>query len=119
MGNNWLEFLLNCKAFIGCEGGSSLLNDNGDIKKKVLSYNEKFPDASFDEIEKKEFFYGNTNCSVEKMQIIWMNIASLPMEQKKEAFNETISTLCRLTKNELSFTWLRGYLETLLSFIDL
>ena len=55
MGDSWLEFLLNCKAFIGCEGGSSLLDFDGDIKKKVLSYNEKFPDASFDEIEKNCF----------------------------------------------------------------
>lgn len=55
MGNSWIDFLLNCKAFIGCEGGSSLLDYDGSIKKAVLKFSHEFPNASFDEIEKNCF----------------------------------------------------------------
>ena len=51
MGDSWLDFLLSCKAFIGCEGGSSLLDFNGEIKNRVLEYGLLHPNASFDEIE--------------------------------------------------------------------
>lgn len=55
LGNSWLEFLISCKAFIGCEGGSSLLDFDGSIKSKVIEYTKKRPDASFEEIEKACF----------------------------------------------------------------
>lgn len=55
LGSQWYEFLLNCKAFIGCEGGSSLLDRNGEIKEKVRQYTELHPEASFAEIEKNCF----------------------------------------------------------------
>ncbi len=55
LGNKWYEFLLNCKAFIGCEGGSSLLDVDGSIKEKVIEYSNAHPDASFEEIESKCF----------------------------------------------------------------
>lgn len=51
LGNQWFEFILNCKSFIGCEGGSSLLDYDGSIKRCTSEYIEKNPDADFDELE--------------------------------------------------------------------
>ncbi len=55
LGDAWSLFLLDCKAFIGCEGGSSLLDPNGEIQKKVEVYLSKNPGAQFTEIEKHCF----------------------------------------------------------------
>lgn len=55
LGNKWYEFLLNCKAFIGCEGGSSLLDVDGSIKEKVIEYSNAHPNDTFEEIEDKCF----------------------------------------------------------------
>lgn len=54
-GDEWNAFLLNCKAFIGCEGGSSLLDFDGHIQDQVYDYSEKYPKADFNEIEKSCF----------------------------------------------------------------
>ncbi len=54
LGFAWYDFLINCKAIIGCEGGSSLLDADGSINKKVKEFERANPNASFDEIE--------TNC---------------------------------------------------------
>lgn len=54
-GDSWYTFLLNCKAFVGCEGGSSLLDFDGSIKQKILDYTEIYPNATFDEIENNCF----------------------------------------------------------------
>ena len=50
LGNEWEKFLLDCKAFIGCEGGSSLLDFDGSIQGKVYTYSYKHPSAKFEEI---------------------------------------------------------------------
>lgn len=55
LGKDWYEFLLSCKAFLGCEGGSSLLDSKGAISRKVNNYVKEYPDASFAEIEKNCF----------------------------------------------------------------
>ncbi len=55
LGESWTDFLLSCKAFIGCEGGSSLLDFDGTIKEKIVAYSEDHPKADFDEIEKHCF----------------------------------------------------------------
>ncbi len=54
-GRSWYDFLLSCKAFIGCEGGSSLLDFDGSIKERIFEYSLKYPNADFDEIEEKCF----------------------------------------------------------------
>lgn len=54
-GQDWYKFLLSCKAFLGCEGGSSLLDKTGKIKEKVMEYEKKHPNASFREVEKHCF----------------------------------------------------------------
>ena len=51
LGFSWYDFLLACKAFIGCEGGSSLLDRDGTIQKRIKEYLQDHPDASFSEIE--------------------------------------------------------------------
>lgn len=48
----WYKFLLRCKSFLGCEGGASLLDPDGKIKRKVRKYIRKYPDADFAEVEK-------------------------------------------------------------------
>lgn len=55
LGKDWYEFLLSCKAFLGCEGGSSLLDSKGIISRKVNAYIKEHPNASFNEIEQNCF----------------------------------------------------------------
>ncbi len=55
LGNEWYDFVLNCKAFIGCEGGSSLLDRDGSIQKVVKKFEAEHPDATFAEIERACF----------------------------------------------------------------
>jgi len=52
MGENWYNFLLSCKYIPGVEGGSSILDWDGQLVKSVRNYLVKHPDADFDEIEK-------------------------------------------------------------------
>lgn len=47
--------LASCKSFLGCEGGSSLLDPDGEIKNRVNSYLDEYPGASFKEVEKECF----------------------------------------------------------------
>jgi hypothetical protein len=63
---DWYKFLLKCKAFLGCESGSSILDNTGIFKKKVLVYMEAHPKASFSEVQKKCFpnSDGEINCFV-------------------------------------------------------
>jgi hypothetical protein len=54
-GKDWIQFLGRCRVVLGCLGGASLLDFNGEIRKKVEKYISKHPDASFDEVEKECF----------------------------------------------------------------
>lgn len=47
LGDDWYRFMLSCKYFIGMEGGSSVLDRDGAIKRKVEEYELKNPDANF------------------------------------------------------------------------
>jgi len=60
MGDDWLNFLLRCKAVLGCEGGSSLLDSDGKVKRRVLDYCRINPDATFAKV-KKICFNGKDN----------------------------------------------------------
>ena len=64
LSKEWYLFLNNCKAFLGCEGGASLLDKTGEIRKLVDNYIKLNPKATFQETEKacfkgKDF---NINC---------------------------------------------------------
>lgn len=51
LGDQWLEFILNCKTMIGCLGGASLHDPTGELRNKVEDYVEKHPQATFEETE--------------------------------------------------------------------
>lgn len=55
LGDDWYKFLLNCKYTIGVEGGASVLDRDGTIKKKAEWYLKAHPDANFEEVEKHCF----------------------------------------------------------------
>jgi hypothetical protein len=48
-GDEWFDFLLSCRATIGVEGGSSVLDREGAIKKRVDEYLAGHPFATFEE----------------------------------------------------------------------
>lgn len=54
-GEAWFDFLLRCKYTIGVEGGSSILDEDGSIRRKTEDYLEKNPGAGFEEAEKACF----------------------------------------------------------------
>lgn len=51
LGDDWYRFLLRCKYTIGIEGGASILDRDGSIKKKTEDYLVQHPEASFEEVE--------------------------------------------------------------------
>lgn len=63
LGLDWYRFLLRSKYTIGVEGGSSILDADGTIRKKVNAFLAKYPNATFDETEKACFdgIDGNLN----------------------------------------------------------
>ena len=50
LGDDWLKFLLGCRATIGVEGGASVLDRDGSIKKAVEAYVKGHPAAGFQEV---------------------------------------------------------------------
>lgn len=55
LGDRWFKFLLSTKFIIGSESGASLLDENGEVQKKVIDFKRKNPNALFDQVEKKCF----------------------------------------------------------------
>jgi hypothetical protein len=50
-GDDWYRFLLRCKYQIGVEGGSSLFDWDGSIRKRTEVYVAAHPRATFEEVE--------------------------------------------------------------------
>jgi hypothetical protein len=50
-GDDWFRFLASCRYTLGCEGGSSLLDWDGSIRKRTERYMAEHPEADFDEVE--------------------------------------------------------------------
>ncbi len=50
-GMDWYRYMIRCKYMIGVEGGATVLDADGSIATKSKLYLEKFPAASFEEIE--------------------------------------------------------------------
>lgn len=48
---SWYDFLLNCRFTIGTEGGTSILDFDGELKRRTEQYCLDHPNASFEEIE--------------------------------------------------------------------
>lgn len=63
LGLDWYRFLLRSKYTIGVEGGSSILDADGTIRKKVSAYLAAHPKATFEETERACFpgIDGNLN----------------------------------------------------------
>lgn len=55
IGNDWFEFLASCQFTVGTKGGASLYDRYGLTYLKVQSYLQRYPNASFDEVEKHCF----------------------------------------------------------------
>ncbi len=51
-GDDWYKFLCRCRAVLGCEGGSSLLDFDGTVRTCVDAHVDRDPDASYEEVEK-------------------------------------------------------------------
>lgn len=49
-GNRWLAYLLNCRATIGCLGGSSLLDPDGTLRARTRAYVAAHPSADYDAV---------------------------------------------------------------------
>lgn len=54
-GDDWYKFLSNCRVVLGCEGGATLHDPDGSIKKKVDYYVNQHPGATFEEVEQACF----------------------------------------------------------------
>ncbi|MGH9960193.1 MAG: hypothetical protein ACREBC_24230, partial [Pyrinomonadaceae bacterium] len=48
-GDGWFDFLVRCRATIGVEGGASVLDRNGEIKRGVEDYLKQYPQSSFEQ----------------------------------------------------------------------
>lgn len=55
LGNDWFDFLANCRFTVARRGGSSLIDPYGEIKAKILAYTQERPAASFEEVEEACF----------------------------------------------------------------
>lgn len=64
LGDSWPTFLKDCRVVLGCEGGASLHDPVGLIRKKVDDYLEKNPQASFEEVQKKCFLNLDNNLAL-------------------------------------------------------
>jgi hypothetical protein len=51
LGEEWYKFLLRCKYTLGAESGSSLLDRDGALRARILSYSVAHPKATFSEIQ--------------------------------------------------------------------
>ncbi|MGK5090842.1 hypothetical protein WDW89_02360 [Deltaproteobacteria bacterium TL4] len=59
-GKDWYNFLLRCRVVLGCEGGASMHDPDGAIRRRVDAYTQQYPDANFEEAE-KQCFEGQDN----------------------------------------------------------
>ncbi len=50
-GDDWYYFINDCRVLLGTESGVSLLDTDGSIRKKCKVYLDKFPNATYEEVE--------------------------------------------------------------------
>ncbi len=62
-GVDWINFITSCKALIGVESGSSIVDFDGTLEKKVQAYIEKNSNADFEDVYCKFLkpYEGNVN----------------------------------------------------------
>ncbi len=54
-GKAWINFLLNCRAVLGTESGSSVCDFTGDIQKNVEEHEQRDPNVTFNELSELYF----------------------------------------------------------------
>jgi hypothetical protein len=55
LGDAWYEFLLRCRYTLGVEGGASILDRDGAIRRRTDDFVGRHPEATFEEIERACF----------------------------------------------------------------
>lgn len=55
LGDDWIRFLLQCRAVLGTESGASILDATGELQERTENYARALPGATYDEIEKACF----------------------------------------------------------------
>ena len=55
IGDDWLDFLLRCRAVLGTESGASLMDIDGSLRPRVDAYMTANPGATFEEVERACF----------------------------------------------------------------
>ena len=55
LGDDWTRFLLSCRCMLGCLGGSSILDPDGSIAKRVDAYCAVHPEAEYEEVHQACF----------------------------------------------------------------
>lgn len=55
IGKSWLDFISQCKFTLGANSGSSLLDPDGSIQRKVRAYITENPTVSYEEVQKACF----------------------------------------------------------------
>ena len=55
LGDAWYRFMLRCRFTIGVEGGASIHDHDGRVRRCVTAYTGDHPEASFEEIERSCF----------------------------------------------------------------
>ena len=55
LGNEWYTFLRECKYTIGVEGGASVIDRDGSLRRRTRDFMTENPHASFDEVEAAVF----------------------------------------------------------------
>ena len=55
LGDAWYRFMLRCRFTIGVEGGASIHDHDGRVRRCVTAYTRDHPEASFEEIERSCF----------------------------------------------------------------
>lgn len=54
-GGKWIDFLSRCKAMLGVESGSSVIDFSGDIQRDVEAHLAKHPNTGFEELREMYF----------------------------------------------------------------
>jgi hypothetical protein len=55
VGEDWVKFLLSCRYTIGVEGGASILDHDGSLRRCCQQVLSERPDAGFEELERRCF----------------------------------------------------------------
>jgi hypothetical protein len=96
IGNDWFRFLQKCKAVLGVEGGSSIFDRDGSIKRRVDEYLSAHPGAAFEETRSECF--PNADGTLK-------DLAALSPRHLEAAMTKTCQILLEGTYNSVLRPW--------------